>query len=187
MATPNPMANTYPIPPLPVSKKTFYIAGIVTTVYGFEELDARDQSVACLWLLHPRLQTQESMAPVAASTINAWREEKKKPKKEKALGLICVSFDQRNHGSREVNAISNEAWRNGNKTHAQDMFASYRRCRFRAMVRALTTWRRNCHGHIPPDELHLRLHLSNIRAYDCEPFGIGSKPWRSCWVALHNA
>ncbi len=66
------------------------------------------------------------MAFVAASTINAWREEKQKSKKEKALGLICVSFDQRNHGSREVNALSNEAWRGGNRTHAQDMFASYR-------------------------------------------------------------
>lgn len=125
MATPNPMANTYPIPPLPVSQKTVCIAGIITTVYGPDELDAKVQDVACLWLLHPRLQTQECMAPVAASTVNAWREEKQKPKKGKALGLICVSFDQRNHGSREVDALSNEAWRSGNKTHAQDMFASY--------------------------------------------------------------
>lgn len=123
MATVNPMAHTYPMPPFPISKKTFCIAGIITTVYGVEELDARVQDVACLWLLHPRLQTQECMAPVAASTVNAWKQDSKK---EKALGLICVSFDQRNHGSREVNALSNEAWRSGNKTHAQDMFASYR-------------------------------------------------------------
>ncbi|KAL9137498.1 MAG: hypothetical protein Q9175_001298 [Cornicularia normoerica] len=125
MATLNPLANTYPMPPLPVSKKEFCIAGIITTVYGLDELDARVQDVACLWLLHPRLQTQECMAPVAASTITAWREEMQKPKKEKALGLICVSFDQRNHGSREVDALSNEVWRSGNETHAQDMFASY--------------------------------------------------------------
>ncbi len=120
------MANTYPISPLPVSKKTYHIAGIITTVYGIEELNAVVQDVACLWLLHPRLQDQECMALVAASTINAWREQKQKSTKEKALGLICVSFDQRNHGSREVNALSNEAWRGGNRTHAQDMFASYR-------------------------------------------------------------
>lgn len=126
MATPNPMANTYPMPPSPISKKTFYIAGIITSVYGLEELDPSTQDVACLWLLHPRLQNQECMAPVAASTINAWREENQNTKKEKALGLICVSFDQRNHGSREMHALSNEAWRSGNKTHAQDMFASYR-------------------------------------------------------------
>ena len=126
MKTPNPFVETYPMSALPISKKTFYIAGIITTVYGLEELDPRVQDVACLWLLHPRLQTQECMAPMAASTINAWREEKQMMKKEKTLGLICVSFDQRNHGSREVHALSNEAWNGGNKTHAQDMFASYR-------------------------------------------------------------
>ena len=126
MTTPNPLVNTYPMSPLSTSKKTFYIAGIITTVYGLDELDPTVQDVACLWLLHPRLQTQESMAPVAASNIHAWTEKKQKTKEEKALGLICVSFDQRNHGSREVHALSNEAWRGGNKTHAQDMFASYR-------------------------------------------------------------
>ena len=120
------MANTYPVPPLSISTKIFYIAGIITTVYGLEELDTKVQDVACLWLLHPRLQSQECMGPTAASIINAWREEKQKTKKEKALGLICISFDQRNHGSREVYALSNEAWRNGNRTHAQDMFATYR-------------------------------------------------------------
>ncbi|CAF9932269.1 MAG: hypothetical protein ALECFALPRED_005253 [Alectoria fallacina] len=125
MATPNPLADSYPIPSLAVSKKTFCIAGIITTVYGLEELDTKVQDVACLWLLHPRLQAQECMEPVAASTINAWREGRPKPKNKKALGLICVSFDQRNHGSREVDALSNQAWRSGNKTHAQDMFASY--------------------------------------------------------------
>lgn len=126
MATPNPLAKTYPMSLSLVSKKTFCIAGIITTVYGLEELDSRGQEVACLWLLHPRLQTQECMAPVATSTIDAWKKERSNSKKGKTLGLICVSFDQRNHGSREVDALSNEAWRNGNKTHAQDMFASYR-------------------------------------------------------------
>ena len=120
------MAHAYPTSPLSISRKTFCIAGIITTVYGLEELDAGVKDVACLWLLHQRLQTQECMAPVAASTINAWREHKQTTKIEKALGLICVSFDQRNHGSREVHALSNGAWRDGNKTHAQDMFASYR-------------------------------------------------------------
>ena len=154
MVVPNPMADTYPITPAPVSKKMFCIAGIITTAFGLEELDARVQDVACLWLLHPRLQSQECMAPVAASTIRAWKEEKQKTKKEKASGLICVSFDQRNHGSREVNALSNETWRSGNNTHAQDMFASYRMYRSRAKIRTLTTkqrWDRN--GHISPHKL----------------------------------
>lgn len=122
------MADTFPLLPSPVSKKTFCIAGIITTVYGLEELDARVPAVACLWLLHPRQQTQECMAPMANSTINAWKEENQRLRKGKALGLICVSFDQRNHGSREVDALSNETWRSGNATHAQDMFSSYRMC-----------------------------------------------------------
>ena len=176
MATPNPMAHTYPNSPYSVSKKTFCIAGIITTVYGLEELDVGIKDVACLWRLHPRLQSQECMAPVAASTIHAWREKNQKPNKVKTLGLICISFDQRNHGSREVNAISNEAWKGGNKTHAQDMFASYRMYSIRAMIPLLTTSRRDCNRHIPSDELCLLLCLSNITAFDREPFGVGSQP-----------
>ncbi|KAJ2985319.1 hypothetical protein NUW58_g5601 [Xylaria curta] len=37
-------------------------------------------------------------------------------------GLIAVAFDQRNHGSRLVSSVANDAWRQGNDTHAQDMF-----------------------------------------------------------------
>ena len=36
-----------------------------------------------------------------------------------------MSFDQRNHGTREVSAIANEAWRSGNENHAPDMFSCY--------------------------------------------------------------
>ncbi|KAL8949054.1 MAG: hypothetical protein Q9222_004810 [Ikaeria aurantiellina] len=47
------------------------------------------------------------MKPLGAAALNAWnsREAKKK------IGLIVVTFDQRNHGSREVNPQANEAWR----------------------------------------------------------------------------
>jgi len=72
-------------------------------------------------MLHPRLQTQECMAPFAAQFIKSWNS---KPQ-SKSKGLIAVSFDQRNHGSRLVSSISNEAWRSGNEKHAQDMFSCY--------------------------------------------------------------
>ena len=55
MATPNPMARTYPDAPSPVSKKTIIVAGIITTVYGLEELQPNVTKTACLWLLHGRL------------------------------------------------------------------------------------------------------------------------------------
>lgn len=128
MATPDPMANTYSENPHPVSKEAHCIAGILTTVYGLSELEADIHNVACLWLLHPRLQTQKCMEPIASSTINTWNKKLSRRKsKHGATGLIAVSFDQRNHGSREVDKLANEAWNSGNKRHAQDMFSAYRK------------------------------------------------------------
>lgn len=158
------MAITYPFPPQPASKKAFCIAGIITTVYGLEELNADVQDVACLWLLHPRLQTQKCMEPIAYSNIENWRVRNEKVKKGIAIGLICVSFDQRNHGSREVDRLSNEAWRNGNPKHAQDMFASYRRVyRLYHTLKITKNCRRDCHGHLPPLKLHHFLYIPKVR------------------------
>ncbi|KAI9805682.1 MAG: hypothetical protein M1833_005175 [Piccolia ochrophora] len=114
--------------PSAVSKTTFTISGILTTVYGLDELAPSVTDVACLWLLHPRLKTHSSMEQVAAPVIERWNAQSsqdKKPLGRAASGLIAVSFDQRNHGTREVSAQANEAWRGGNPTHAQDMFSVY--------------------------------------------------------------
>lgn len=117
MATPNPLENTPPA--IPVSEKTFHIAGILTTVYGLEEVPTSCESISCLWLLHPRLQTKKIMEHIASSCIQEWN---KQSGSNRTVGLIAVAFDQRNHGSREVNALANASWRDGNETHAQDMF-----------------------------------------------------------------
>ncbi|KAI4191776.1 MAG: hypothetical protein LQ348_003428 [Seirophora lacunosa] len=125
MAAQNPMHGSFneafPNVPQPVSKQVLTVAGISIAVYGLNELTSDAREVACLWLLHPRLQTQAYMEPLAAAAIHDWngREESKK------LGLLAVTFDQRNHGSREVDPVANEAWRSGNKRHAQDMFSIY--------------------------------------------------------------
>jgi hypothetical protein len=119
MATPNPLANTHPTPPPPISPKTFHIAGILTTVYGLEELSQGCKSVSCLWLLHPRLATKQVMESVASTSISDWNQRRSS---DRNVGLIAVAFDQRNHGSREVTSLANEAWKGGNPTHAQDMF-----------------------------------------------------------------
>lgn len=125
MSTPNPVQNTHSAPPAAVSRRTVAVAGILTTVYGLEELPAT-KDVACLWLLHPRLQTQESMAPLACSVLTNWNSRAKQKDGSESLGLIAVSFDQRNHGSRQVDPVANEAWRSGDERHAQNMFSTYR-------------------------------------------------------------
>ena len=128
MAAPNPLLNGYPTPPVPVSKTLCCVAGLLTTVYGLEELRNDIEGVACIWLLHPRLQNQTSMEPIAYSAINAWNKHlQASVKGSGSLGLIAVSFDQRNHGSRKVDDVANQDWRSGNARHAQDMFSIYRK------------------------------------------------------------
>ena len=160
------MASTYSSAPRAISKETHCIAGIITTVYGLQELPEEIQEVACLWLLHPRLQTQACMEPIASSTIHEWNERQRATKR--TIGLIAVSFDQRNHGTREVDTLANEAWRSGNSRHAQDMFASYRpsptptpspvRC---SPAKIYIPSRRNRNRHIPPPNLPPLLHPPN--------------------------
>lgn len=110
--------------PVAVSQKVYAIAGISVTVFGLEELRPQATEVACLWLLHPRLATQERMTGIATAAIADWNG--KTLETPSAKGLIAVSFDQRNHGSRMVDPLANEAWRQGNPRHAQDMFSIFR-------------------------------------------------------------
>lgn len=125
-ATTNPLHGTHTAADPTVSSQTFTIAGILVTVHGLSELPPSASSIACLWLLHPRLQTKETMAPIAGQVVSAWNARIQNGKAGKhPKGLIAVAFDQRNHGSREVDKLHNEAWRQGNPRHAQDMFSCY--------------------------------------------------------------
>ena len=63
------------------------------------------------------------MQPIAATAITQWNE--RSASKDDGRGLIAVTFDQRNHGSRQVSKLANEDWRSGNERHAVDMFSSY--------------------------------------------------------------
>jgi pimeloyl-ACP methyl ester carboxylesterase len=117
-ATNNPLEGTSSGPT--VSQSTLTIAGIHVTLHGLVEVPSTASTVTCLWLLNPRLQTKETMAPVAAQIISGWNSTA--PKNH---GLIAAAFDQRNHGTRLVDKLHNEAWRQGNETHAQDMFGCY--------------------------------------------------------------
>ena len=67
------------------------------------------------------------MEPIAATTITEWNKRLHNSKdKGRSVGLIAVSFDQRNHGTREVDKLANKAWNSGNESHAQDLFSIYR-------------------------------------------------------------
>lgn len=110
--------------PAAISQNVYNIAGISVTVYGLDELQSKATDVACLWLLHPRLATQARMTGIAEATINDWNGKMRAT--PSAKGLIAVSFDQRNHGARMVDPLANEAWRQGNPRHAQDMFSIFR-------------------------------------------------------------
>jgi pimeloyl-ACP methyl ester carboxylesterase len=123
-ATNNPLSSTYTSPFPPASTTTHTISGIHVTIHGLSELPPTTTTVACLWLLHPRLQKAESMANLAAQFISTYNSSPKS-KTSSSLGLICASFDQRNHGTRQVSELHNQAWREGNPRHAQDMFSCY--------------------------------------------------------------
>jgi hypothetical protein len=110
MATTNPLHKTlYPGPAAePVSVKTFYPGGIATYVYGLSELPSGTEKVTVIWLLHPRLETYESMAPFASAVI-------RNQQRKGALNTIGVAWDARNHGARLLDEQSNGSWRDGNE------------------------------------------------------------------------
>jgi hypothetical protein len=110
MATPTPL----------LTPKTFHISGIVVDVYGLDELPPSCELVSCLWLLHGRLQSKEVMAETASTCIRHWNQSPAEPS-SRTRGLLCVSFDQRNHGTRQTNALANQTWKE-NENHAVDMY-----------------------------------------------------------------
>lgn len=121
-AAANPMAAL--TPPPPVSKKTIHMAGILVDIYGLDEVPPHAARVSCLWLHHPRTRAKEDMSNIAARCVSAWNHQNgSSGGGGGGRGLIAAAFDQRNHGGRMVHAPGNAAWRDGNPTHAQDMFS----------------------------------------------------------------
>ncbi|MCJ1311878.1 hypothetical protein MMC25_005551 [Agyrium rufum] len=132
MAVANPVAfSDDGGPKSPISKKEISIGGILTNVFGLDELPASATTISCLWLLHPRTLSQACMEPIAVKAITDWNKRVSEGKAQdfssssssSSHGLIAVSFDQRNHGSRKVSLLANEAWDRGNETHAPDMLS----------------------------------------------------------------
>jgi pimeloyl-ACP methyl ester carboxylesterase len=157
MASTNPLEKTYRSSQPSISSTVYPIAGILTTVHGLSELPPDIKDLAVLWLLHPRLQTQASMAPLAAQTIQYWNSHPASTGTKK--GLIAVSFDQRNHGSRLIDKSANEAWRQKNPRHAQDMYSIYHGTALDTSL-LLSHLPSYLPSHLPPPTQHLVLGVS---------------------------
>lgn len=89
--------------PFEVSVSKYTIAGISVHVYGLEQLPENKEKsiktdVSCLYLLGPRLRDYTFMEGIAKTVLYDYYNSKSETKG----GLICVAFDQRNHGEREV-------------------------------------------------------------------------------------
>ncbi|KAK1822514.1 hypothetical protein LTR12_003077 [Friedmanniomyces endolithicus] len=105
----------------PLSWRRYNIAGLLVTVYGLQELPPDVSEVTCLWLLHGRGDTQDSMGHAAAGLLGAWNQRRQPGQKS----LIAVCIDQRNHGSRMIDNVANVSWKQGNPTHGPDMFNTF--------------------------------------------------------------
>ncbi|KAL9054276.1 MAG: hypothetical protein Q9162_004234 [Coniocarpon cinnabarinum] len=124
MADPGPVAHDYDNK-RKVSQNTYAVGGIICDVFGLDEVPNDVQDVSCLWLLNPRLSKKEHMEPLAHLIVSAWNDKLSQKHGQGRQGLIACAFDQRNHGSRLVHKLSNQAWTGGNPRHAHDMFSIY--------------------------------------------------------------
>ncbi len=93
----------------PLSWRRYNIAGLLVTVYGLQELLPDVSEVTCLWLLHGRGDTQDSMGHAAAGLLGAWNQRRQPGQKS----LIAVCIDQRNHGCRMIDNVANVSWKQG--------------------------------------------------------------------------
>ena len=113
--------------PFSVSHKDVNIGGIPITVDGLEEVPPEATHVDMVWLLHGRGDRRQGMQNFAHPIVTSWRRrERRAGRDSKRLGLIAISFDQRNHGPRETEPMMSQGWTQGNERHAQDMAAIYR-------------------------------------------------------------
>lgn len=120
--------------------KTFVIGGISAHVYGLSQMaapspqdeTASDAGLAVMFFLHGRFGS--ALQPkFVRNCEDLVRDIEQKREQERASGprkkLVVVSFDQRNHGSREADRDRNRGWKDDgtgqgqldNESHASDM------------------------------------------------------------------
>ncbi|KAJ2901223.1 hypothetical protein MKZ38_002129 [Zalerion maritima] len=127
MATPNPMADPSSTTP-DISVQELQMCGLMVDVYGLSELlpSPSASHITILWLHHPRLRSKVDMKPIACSVLSAFHAQHQAQHPDR--GMIAIVHDQRNHGTRKVSDKANKSWRDGNATHAQDMYGVVAGC-----------------------------------------------------------
>lgn len=101
------------------------VGGIELSIWGLDEA-RKATSVACLFLLHGRQSSAQSVGWVAEILAKLGGSSSKR-------ALLVVALDHRNHGRRLASGIANEGWRASakrsddasflNERHAPDMYA----------------------------------------------------------------
>lgn len=120
------------------SQKTYQIAGLTTHVYNSDKLasyiqHANDQlkkpgdqrkhfpsiPVHVLYLVHHRGGDYHDTEMLAYNLLHRYYANKT----DVEIPLVCVTFDNRNHGERLISKQRNLLWTLGNDTHALDMIS----------------------------------------------------------------
>ncbi|CAE7204587.1 unnamed protein product [Rhizoctonia solani] len=122
------------------SKTNLSIGGIPIQVIGLKELNAPNEPLGVLFLLHGRLQ--DSKGKYLMRIANSVLDEAASRPNERARELVVILLDQRNHGERIVDPVRNQGWKetgdvgrlsNGqvdpqsldNISHLHDMYTLY--------------------------------------------------------------
>jgi alpha-beta hydrolase superfamily lysophospholipase len=93
-----------------------YVSGLETHVYGLDEVrKSNAHFVDVVFILHGRTGKAQDVEPFALAILD---KEKAARASDVQRGLIVVSFDQRNHGHRQVSELANLVWDQGNQLHA---------------------------------------------------------------------
>lgn len=81
------------------SKTELVIGGVRVYIYGLDNLKEKSGvDIACLYLAHNRTRTYLVTEGIAHEVLNRYRNDGRSKKME----LIAVTFNERNHGDREV-------------------------------------------------------------------------------------
>ncbi|TFY72054.1 hypothetical protein EVG20_g977 [Dentipellis fragilis] len=107
------------------------VAGLRVHVYAPPDLLTKPSAepIAALFVLAGRLSSAKSKS-IVNTAIDAFKfaDEKRKTGGKEQRDFIVITFDQRNHGHREVDPLGNEAWTQDQKDtkhnvrHAIDMY-----------------------------------------------------------------
>lgn len=132
--------KSFEFDPASYSKNEYFIGGVRTYVYNesslkpylqlindhsFQQGDDgknNDIPINVLYLAHYRGGDYHFTESIAYNILRQYYE--KKP--DDPVPLICVTFDNRNHGERLLKEQHNRSWKSGNDTHGVDMISMIR-------------------------------------------------------------